>query len=638
MKKSTKKSLYQTFFDFKINKRDVKMSNLSILAKMRSGLILLVSLFAISTAWAGNTVTYLDENGDEQTVTDYTEIVAASEGSTAGVELSVKSGWYVVKGEVTYEDDFNFSEKDVYLVLTDGAKLTVKNGVLGETNFKNLTVYAQSLGENMGKFEITTEFSAVAIDEKLVVNGGAITVAGGVEAGDAVVINNGSVRITCDENNDIHCSSRSAALAATKNVTINGGSVDVKAPRKEYFGLWSQGEIFLNGGSVEAEGDSAGVMIREGLSSDSRDLGIRLAGATVKANSYAIPDKKTYSIRIENGLFYTDGEGNSYTAEKNGSINVVNFNGESVAFSLDMISGKTIHSYIPAIQFKEYEKSDGSKGVLADINANYNEIVPFGISEAKTVDSVAFTRVFTTSTTGYATVIFPFNVQANNLEGVERVVEFIGVNESSEVMMNVVWPKDKSSDITLSAHTPYMVQMYEPTLTIHGAVTLEPIKNDQYEDVKDDWKFVGTYVFKKWKAGDKELGHAYGYSAVNMGKFKAGEFGIIAENAITRAFRAYLVQIQPQAIAARKPSQSNVGAQTVLSSSYSLPDYMDVVIIDRDEDGKEHTTVIGRFNTRTGEFKLEPVGSRVYDLKGRTIRKDAKKAKGAYYGKKAVRD
>lgn len=625
------------------------MSNLSILAKMRSGLILLVSLFAISTAWAGNPVTYLDENGDEQTVTDYTEIVAASEGSTAGVELSVKSGWYVVKGEVTYEDDFNFSGYDVYLVLTDGAKLTVKNGVLGETNFKNLTVYAQSLGENMGKFEITTEFSAVAIDEKLVVNGGAITVAGGVDAGDAVVINNGSVRIACDENNDIHCSSRSAALAATKNVTINGGSVDVKAPREEYFGLWSQGEIFLNGGSVEAEGDSAGVMIGEGLSSDSQDLGIRLAGATVKANSYAIPDKKTYSIRIENGLFYTDGEGNSYTAGEDGSINVINFNGESVAFSLDMISGKTIHSYIPAIQFKEYEKSDGLKGVLADINANYNEIVPFGISEEKTVDSVAFTRVFTTSTTGYATVIFPFDVQANNLEGVERVVEFIGVNDQHQVAMNTIW-KNKhltdddikngvvQNDIYLQAHTPYMVQMYEPTLTIHGAVTLEPIKNDQYEDVKDDWKFVGTYVFKKWKAGDKELGHAYGYSAVNMGKFKAGEFGIIAENAITRAFRAYLVQIQPQAIAARKPSQSNVGAQTVLSSSYSLPDYMDVVIIDRDEDGKEHTTVIGRFNTRTGEFKLEPVGDRVYDLKGRTIRKDAKKAKGAYYGKKAVRD
>ena len=537
---------------------------------------------------------------------------------------------------MTYEDDFNFSGYDVYLVLTDGAKLTVKNGVLGETSFKNLTVYAQSLGENMGKFEITTEFSAVAIDEKLVVNGGAITVAGGVEAFGTVVINNGSVRITCDENNDIHCSDRSAALAATKNVTINGGSVDVKAPRKGYFGLWSQGEIFLNGGSVEAEGDSVGVMIGEGLSSDSRDLGIRLAGATVKANSYAIPDKKTYSIRIENGLFYTDGEGNSYTAGENGSINVV------------MIAGKNMHPYIPAIQIKEYEKSNGLKGVLADFNANYNEIVPFGISEAKTVDSVAFTRQFTTSTTGYATVIFPFNVQANNLEGVERIVKFDGVNDQHQVAMNTIW-KNKhltdddikngvvQNDIYLQAHTPYMVQMYEPTLTIHGAVTLEPIKNDQYEDVKDDWKFVGTYVFKKWKAGDKELGHAYGYSAVNMGKFKAGEFGIIAENAITRAFRAYLVDTKPQAIAARKPLQSSAGVQVVTSSTNSRPDHMDVVIVDKDEDGKEHTTVIGRFNTRTGEFKLEPVGDRVYDLKGRSIRKDARKARAAYYGKKAAR-
>ena len=64
---------------------------------------------------------------------------------------------------------------------------------------------------------------------------------------------------------------------------------------------------------------------------------------------------------------------------------------------------------------------------------------------------------------------------------------------------------------------------------------------------------------------------------------------------------------------------------------------MDVVIVDKDEDGKEHTTVIGRFNTRTGEFKLEPVGDRVYDLKGRSIRNDARKARAAYYGKKAAR-
>jgi hypothetical protein len=252
-----------------------------------------------------------------------------------------------------------------------------------------------------------------------------------------------------------------------------------------------------------------------------------------------------------------------------------------------------------------------------------------------TVDSVEFKREFTTVTNGYATVIFPFDVQANNLEGVETVVAFGGVNKQYQVLMNVVWDKNKPSDFTLKAHTPYMVHMNKPTLNIHGPVTLKPIKEKTYEIEIGNWKFIGTYVFKVWSADDKDLNHAYGYTTVSSSKFNAGEFVIIAKNAITRAFRAYLVETQPQAIAARKPFQNNVGAQTVLSSSYSTPEYMEVVIIDKDEEGKEHTTVIGRFNTRTGEIKLNPAGDRVYDLKGRIIRKDAKKAKGVYYGKKA---
>ena len=263
-----------------------------------------------------------------------------------------------------------------------------------------------------------------------------------------------------------------------------------------------------------------------------------------------------------------------------------------------------------------------------------------------TVDSVEFKREFTTVTNGYATVIFPFDVQANNLEGVENIVEFGGVNAKYQVMMNVVWKNEHLTekdvadgkvqpDYTLKAHTPYMVHMNKPTLTIHGPVTLKPIKEKTYEVEIGNWKFIGTYVFKVWSADDKDLNHAYGYTTVSSSKFNAGEFVIIAKNAITRAFRAYLVETQPQAIAARKPFQNNVGAQTVLSSSYSTPEYMEVVIIDKDEEGKEHTTVIGRFNTRTGEIKLNPAGDRVYDLKGRIIRKDAKKAKGVYYGKKA---
>ena len=57
---------------------------------------------------------------------------------------------------------------------------------------------------------------------------------------------------------------------------------------------------------------------------------------------------------------------------------------------------------------------------------------------------------------------------------------------------------------------------------------------------------------------------------------------------------------------------------------------MDVVIVES-TNGNEHTTVIGRIDTRTGEFKM----NRNYDLKGRKLN-GTHQARGAYYGKKVL--
>ena len=59
------------------------------------------------------------------------------------------------------------------------------------------------------------------------------------------------------------------------------------------------------------------------------------------------------------------------------------------------------------------------------------------------------------------------------------------------------------------------------------------------------------------------------------------------------------------------------------------------IVIDNDGDASgEQTTVIGHFNTRTGEFKMNRnAGARTYDLKGRYVGDKANKARGAYYGK-----
>jgi hypothetical protein len=66
-------------------------------------------------------------------------------------------------------------------------------------------------------------------------------------------------------------------------------------------------------------------------------------------------------------------------------------------------------------------------------------------------------------------------------------------------------------------------------------------------------------------------------------------------------------------------------------------DYAAVQVL-RDENGKEHRTVISKFNTRTGEFKFMEPESGTFDVKGRRVNETrnvgkGRKAKGVYYGR-----
>jgi hypothetical protein len=64
-----------------------------------------------------------------------------------------------------------------------------------------------------------------------------------------------------------------------------------------------------------------------------------------------------------------------------------------------------------------------------------------------------------------------------------------------------------------------------------------------------------------------------------------------------------------------------------------LPEFMSIVI-DSEDGNEEHTTVIGQFNTRTGEFKMNYDRGK-FDLKGRRVN-GTNNARGAYYGKKVL--
>jgi hypothetical protein len=68
-----------------------------------------------------------------------------------------------------------------------------------------------------------------------------------------------------------------------------------------------------------------------------------------------------------------------------------------------------------------------------------------------------------------------------------------------------------------------------------------------------------------------------------------------------------------------------------------LPELMSIIVDDGDaNDGAEHTTVIGQFNTRTGEIKMMNYDRGKFDLKGRRVN-GTNNARGAYYGKKVLK-
>ena len=152
---------------------------------------------------AENGVSYLDENGSKQTADNVTVVES---GTTAW-----NGGWYVVNGVVTIGSRVTVSG-EVHLILADNASLTVNDGInVAEGN--SFSVYAQSVGENMGALTANGNNGGAGIGGgdsgsggNITINGGNVTATGGQYAagigggydasGGTVTIHGGSVTAT----------------------------------------------------------------------------------------------------------------------------------------------------------------------------------------------------------------------------------------------------------------------------------------------------------------------------------------------------------------------------------------------------------------------------------------------------------
>lgn len=290
---------------------------------------------------------------------------------------------------------------------------------------------------------------------------------------------------------------------------------------------------------------------------------------------------------------------------------------------------------------------DGIK--VARIDGLYNGKDTVNIEEDIEVSYVEFVRDFavTANDSGkYSTIVFPFDFNASSVSGLDDILEFSQMTEENgklQVEMNRVWcradvdpDRDCSSyEGNIKANTPYMLKMTDETLFFNGSnYTIK--RTEPAVATSGDWQFIGTYAYKKWEKGDTDLGSVYGFAATASNGVEIGQFVKAGSGAYIRPMRAYLKYSTSNG----EPRPAPAGHVSVWRDrSNELPEEIEVVVvegkgrasIESGESGSEKkTTVIGRINTRTGEFT--PV-TRTYDLKGRSL--NAKpKAKGVYVEKK----
>ena len=123
-------------------------------------------------------------------------------------------------------------------------------------------------------------------------------------------------------------------------------------------------------------------------------------------------------------------------------------------------------------------------------------------------------------------------------------------------------------------------------------------------DGNDHYTFTGTYSYKKWAAGNSELGKIYGYAAKKKSTVAGGQFVKIGSGAFVPPLRAYLKYTGRGSLTKKADDVDEIA---------ELPEEIDVVIAKSDS-----TLSIGKLNTFTGEIKMD---GRRFDLKGRTVGK-----------------
>ncbi|WP_297701827.1 MBG domain-containing protein [uncultured Fibrobacter sp.] len=563
-------------------------------------------------------IAYIDANGSEQTLTKYNVLT--------GNETALDAGWYVVLNDITYTNSLQISG-DVHIVLTDDYTMSIGTtensinsyGITKDYNGKaSLTIYGQSTGT--GKLDIYAWDKAIYADN-VTLNGGFIN----AESSDLAIYSEGEVTIN---DGTVITKSSGSAIFANEKININGGIITVEAQSTCSSSMESWNPVTGAPGEINFswKNETDSIMF--------------------KSPFYGM-------ISFANGKFFKDEDNNIYAGHQ-----YVYFGNERTFTPY----------YAPFVVYTDY--LDDKTYVAIDGNFNGTDAIKIETDIA--VDKIILNRTFKQS--GFATIMLPFDYDASNLQGVKSIVEFNGVQQSngkSSVGMQYVWcNKDVQDSLQkdaiakcnangdtdcektakyercnesdyfdnagkIFAYTPYMVQVDADVITFTIGATLKPTpaKTETRGEVDGDWIFRGTLQKHTWTEDETKDGLIRAFAAkVQDGAKQIGQFVKLGAGAYSPALRAYMIKEPKVQMNAPLPRGVEYAPAIMPSAENNLPETMDVVIVSRSTTGgNEQTTVIGSLNPRTGEFHLNNVGKRTFDLKGRSVSKP--RAKGIYLKK-----
>ena len=570
-----------------------------------------------------------------------------------------------------------------------------RNGACGNIiiNGGKITATSDYAGAGIGSGEAGTSGDITISGGDVTATGGLHAAGiGGGEAGTSsdITISGGTVTAT----GGYEAAGIGSAKGTSGDIKISGGEV-LAIGGENAAGIGSgyegtSGDISINGGKITATSDYAGAGIGSGYGGTIGDISI--SGGTVTATGGGeAAGIGSGGLGINGDISISDGtvtaiggdcatgigsgsegtSGDITITNENGVTKVVATKGEFADYSVGAgyggEAGKvTIGDVEGAIAKKIFVFPATPVDVVAVggkkyavVDGDYNGDAALSITKDKSVDKVIFDRTFPAidGENNYSTIMFPFEIKAKEVSNVKQVVSFLGIDLDNKkckyVAVERVWCNDDSKDECnystgkFEAYKPYLIQLEsgETSVAINNTAPLvikaTPTDLSAYDVVQNgEYNKVGDYVFrgviqtKNWNADDPDVlgtgnAAAYGFAGASASGVKVGQFVKVAGGAYIKPFRAYIHKKPvPQSV---KSNGAYVLRQTA-SIDDDVPDVMNIVIVDRKKDGEKQTTVIGQFNSRTGEIRLNRT-KRTYDLKGRYVRDASRMAKGVYLKK-----